>query len=104
MTPRASGPPVPSGAVPGRRRLRVAVLAVALTAGLVPFAERAGAEDAPPAAIDEGPAPVNLLDDSFLPPGFPGANENLEGLQFDPERARELLAQSRYGGADGMRS
>ena len=33
----------------------------------------------------------------ILPPGFPGFNQNLEGYSFDPERARQLLAESKYG-------
>jgi len=31
-----------------------------------------------------------------LPPGFPGHNENLTGLTFDPDLARKLLSQSDY--------
>ncbi len=31
-----------------------------------------------------------------LPPGFPGHNESLEGLRYDPELARRLLAESDY--------
>jgi ABC-type transport system substrate-binding protein len=33
----------------------------------------------------------------ILPPGFPGFNPDLRGYDFDPERARRLLAESRYG-------
>jgi oligopeptide transport system substrate-binding protein len=33
---------------------------------------------------------------------LPGYNADLEGLPHDPERARELLADSKYGGADGL--
>ena len=32
----------------------------------------------------------------ILPPGFPGYNPELEGLTFDPELAKQLLAQSEY--------
>ena len=32
----------------------------------------------------------------ILPPGFPGFNPSLEGLQFDPELARALLGESAY--------
>ena len=32
----------------------------------------------------------------ILPPGFPGYNENLVGLEYDPELARQLLAESKY--------
>lgn len=35
----------------------------------------------------------------ILPPGMPGYDETLAGLPYDPEQARQLLAQSRYGGA-----
>ena len=35
-----------------------------------------------------------------LPPGFPGFNPNLQGLKFDPELARRLLAESPYPDAD----
>ena len=33
----------------------------------------------------------------ILPPGFPGHNPEIVGYGFDPERARELLAESKYG-------
>ncbi|MCE5258821.1 MAG: peptide ABC transporter substrate-binding protein [Chloroflexi bacterium] len=33
----------------------------------------------------------------ILPPGMPGFDPALEGLPYDPQRARELLAESRYG-------
>ena len=32
----------------------------------------------------------------LLPPGIPGFSESLEGIPFDPETARQLLAESRY--------
>ena len=35
-----------------------------------------------------------------LPPGFPGYNADLEGLQFDPDLARQLLSESKYADAD----
>lgn len=34
----------------------------------------------------------------ILPPGIPGYNPDLEGLGFDPERARQLLEESAYAG------
>ncbi len=36
------------------------------------------------------------------PPGLPGFNTSLKGLPFDPQAARELLAESKYGGAAGL--
>ncbi len=33
----------------------------------------------------------------ILPPGMPGYNESLSGLNFDVERAKELIATSKYG-------
>ena len=33
----------------------------------------------------------------ILPPGFPGFNPNLKGYTYDPEKARQLLAESKYG-------
>ncbi|HEX5808049.1 MAG TPA: peptide ABC transporter substrate-binding protein [Anaerolineales bacterium] len=38
----------------------------------------------------------------LYPPGLPGFNSALQGLPYDPTRARQLLAQSKYGGADGL--
>jgi oligopeptide transport system substrate-binding protein len=37
-----------------------------------------------------------------LPPGFPGFNDGLAGLEYDPERARQLLAESSYSGPDSL--
>ena len=34
----------------------------------------------------------------LLPPGIPGYSDQLEGIPFDPEMARQLLAESRYAG------
>jgi ABC-type transport system substrate-binding protein len=34
----------------------------------------------------------------ILPPGFPGYNDALQGLDYDPDLAREFLAASRYAG------
>jgi oligopeptide transport system substrate-binding protein len=36
------------------------------------------------------------------PPGLPGFNTALAGLPYDPEQARQMLAQSRYGGPAGL--
>ena len=35
--------------------------------------------------------------DGILPPGMPGYNEKLKGLEFNPEKAKELLRESKYG-------
>jgi ABC-type transport system substrate-binding protein len=32
-----------------------------------------------------------------LPPGFPGYNPDLKGYEYNPERARQLLRESKYG-------
>jgi len=50
---------------------------------------------------------VVLLDavgkaDGILPPDIPGFNENLQGLEFDLEKAQQLLAESSYGGPEGL--
>ncbi|GAF90177.1 unnamed protein product, partial [marine sediment metagenome] len=50
---------------------------------------------------------VVLLDavveaDGILPPGIPGFNEELQGLEFDVEKAQQLLAESEYGGPGGL--
>ena len=37
-----------------------------------------------------------------LPPGLPGYNTALKGLPYDPDRARQLLAESKYGGVDQL--
>ncbi|MDA0264296.1 MAG: peptide ABC transporter substrate-binding protein [Chloroflexi bacterium] len=34
----------------------------------------------------------------ILPPGFPGFNPSVTGYSFDPDRARQLLSESKYGG------
>jgi oligopeptide transport system substrate-binding protein len=40
--------------------------------------------------------------DGILPPGIPGFNENLVGLEYDVNKAKELIANSRYGGVSGL--
>ncbi|OGO31642.1 MAG: ABC transporter substrate-binding protein [Chloroflexi bacterium RBG_16_56_11] len=40
--------------------------------------------------------------DGILPPGMPGYNESLAGLDFDVDRAKELLGLSRYGSAANL--
>ena len=34
----------------------------------------------------------------ILPPGFPGFSTSVSGYAFDPERAKQLLLDSKYGG------
>ena len=38
----------------------------------------------------------------LYPPGLPGFNIALRGLPYDPGQARQLLAQSKYGGPEGL--
>jgi oligopeptide transport system substrate-binding protein len=38
----------------------------------------------------------------LYPPGLPGFRSTLKGLPYDPEAARQMLVQSRYGGPDGL--
>ena len=38
----------------------------------------------------------------ILPPSLPDYNADLEGLSYDPERARALLASSSYGSAEAL--
>lgn len=40
---------------------------------------------------------MNPRADGILPPGIPGYNPELEGLKFDVQKARELIAASKYG-------
>ncbi|MBN1485674.1 MAG: peptide ABC transporter substrate-binding protein [Chloroflexia bacterium] len=40
--------------------------------------------------------------EGILPPGMPGYDPDVSGLPYDPEQARQLLAESRYGGAANM--
>ena len=55
-------------------------------------------------AIDKEGISRTLFQDALppangiLPPGFPGYNSEIRGFDYQPERARQLLAESRYGG------
>lgn len=54
-------------------------------------------------AIDRETLSHDLLQDlvaaakGILPPGFPGYNPSLDGYKYDPEKARQLLKESKYG-------
>jgi oligopeptide transport system substrate-binding protein len=40
--------------------------------------------------------------EGLYPPGLPGFNLDLQGLPYDPERARQFLAESKYRGPEGL--
>ena len=42
--------------------------------------------------------------DGILPPGMPGYNAGLNGLAFDPEKAKDLIWQSKYGDISNLPS
>ena len=54
-------------------------------------------------AVDKKTLAHVLLDDlvaparGILPPGFPGYNPEVKGYEYDPEKARQLLKESKYG-------
>lgn len=37
-----------------------------------------------------------------VPPGMPGYDKDISGLEYNPERARELIAESKYGSAENL--
>ena len=39
---------------------------------------------------------------SIMPPGLPGYNSSATVGAYDPEKARQLIAESRYGGSSGL--
>jgi oligopeptide transport system substrate-binding protein len=45
---------------------------------------------------------IGLPAEGLFPPALPGYNADLKGLTYDPARARQLLAESRYGGPQGL--
>lgn len=49
--------------------------------------------------VDNG---VGIPAPGLYPPALPGFNPNLKGLPYDPVKARQLLAESKYGGPDGL--
>ena len=40
--------------------------------------------------------------EGILPPGIPGYNEDLEGIGYDVEEAKELIAASKYGDVSNL--
>ncbi len=48
--------------------------------------------------IDEQAAQIPLLSKSILPLAMPGYNAELPDIAYDPARARQLLAESKYAG------
>jgi oligopeptide transport system substrate-binding protein len=45
---------------------------------------------------------VGIPAKGLYPPALPGYSLDLQGLPFDPAQARQLLAQSKYGGPQGL--
>jgi oligopeptide transport system substrate-binding protein len=45
---------------------------------------------------------MQIKAEGILPPGMPGYNENLQGYPYDPEKARQLIAESKYGDASNL--
>jgi oligopeptide transport system substrate-binding protein len=45
---------------------------------------------------------VGILAKGPYPPALPGYNLELQGLPYDPGQARQLLAESKYGGPQGL--
>jgi len=45
---------------------------------------------------------IGLPAHGLYPPGLPGYNVDLQGLSYDPERARQSLAESKYGGPENL--
>jgi len=45
---------------------------------------------------------MNIKAEGILPPSMPGYNEDLRGYSYDPEKARQLIAESRYGDASNL--
>jgi oligopeptide transport system substrate-binding protein len=49
--------------------------------------------------VDNG---VGIPARGLYPPALPGYNPDLQGLPYDPQQARQLLAQSKYAGPQGL--
>jgi oligopeptide transport system substrate-binding protein len=52
--------------------------------------------------IDVVNSGVGIPATGLYPPALPGYNLNLQGLPYDPAQARQLLAESKYGGSQGL--
>jgi oligopeptide transport system substrate-binding protein len=52
--------------------------------------------------IDVANNGVGIAAKGLYPPALPGYSLNLQGLPYDPEQARKLLSESKYGGAQGL--
>jgi oligopeptide transport system substrate-binding protein len=49
--------------------------------------------------VDNG---IGIPAKGIYPPALPGYSTDLQGLPYDPVKARQLLAQSKYGGPQGL--
>ena len=55
-------------------------------------------------AIDKREIATKVMEDlvvpakGIIPPGFPSYNPDLRGYEFNPDKAKQLLAESKYGG------
>ena len=45
---------------------------------------------------------MQLKADGILPPGMPGYNDDLQGYPYDPDKARQLIAESKYGDVSNL--
>jgi len=45
---------------------------------------------------------MNTKADGILPPGMPGYNKELQGLDYDVDQAKSLISASRYGKAENL--
>ncbi len=52
--------------------------------------------------IDVVNSGVGILAKGLYPPALPGYDLNMQGLPYDPEQARQLLAESKYGNPQGL--